>query len=71
MSAPNSSVGRYNSTLVDEGRKCWIPHAIKMKVRTVVRRGGERRLRDPESELLLKGMRVSNARIIFWMKINN
>ena len=50
-----SSVGRYNSTRADEGRKCRIILAIKIKVRTVVGRGEKSPLPDPGSELLLGG----------------
>ena len=53
----NSSVAgsRCNSTRVDEGRKCWILLALKMKARTVVGRGEEGPLCDPGSELLVGG----------------
>ena len=44
LKAP-SSVGRHNSTRVDEGRKCEFLLPIKMKARTVVGRGEEGRLR--------------------------
>ena len=58
MRAPiSSSVGRCNSTLIDEERKCWILLAIKMKARTVVGREKKGPLRDPGSELLLEGVR--------------
>ena len=64
-----SSVGRYNSTRVDEGRKCRILLATKMKARTVVGRGEEGPLCDPGSELLLEGRaRVHSARKINGMK---
>ena len=46
LRAPRS-VGRYNSTRVDEGRKCWILLAVKMKARAEVRREEEGPLCDP------------------------
>ena len=55
-----SSVGRYISTRVDEGRKCWILPAIKMKARAEVGREEEGPLCDPGSELLLGG----SARVV-------
>ena len=50
-----SSVGRYNSTRFDEGKKSSIILARKMKARTVVGRGEEGPLCDSGSELLLGG----------------
>ena len=50
-----SSVGRYNLTRVDEGRKCWILLAVKMKARAEVGREEDGPLCDPGSELLLGG----------------
>ena len=50
-----SSVSRYNSTRVDEGRECWILLAVKMKARAEVGREEEGPLCDPGSELLLGG----------------
>ena len=47
------TVGKHNSTRVDEGRECSSPFAIKMKARTVVGREGESLLSDPESEFRL------------------
>ena len=49
------SVGRLNSTRVDEGRKSWKSSRDKnAKARTVVGRGGEKSLRcDPGSEVRL------------------
>ena len=44
-----SSVGRYNSTRVDEGRKCWILPAVKMKARAEVGREEKGLLCDPGS----------------------
>ena len=55
-----SSVGRYNSTRIDEGRKCWLIFAIKMKARAKVGREEEGPLRDPGFELLLGG----SARVV-------
>ena len=55
-----SSVGRYNSTRVDEGRKCWILLAVKMKARAEVGREEEGPPCDPGSELLLGG----SARVV-------
>ena len=48
------------STRVDEGRKCWIILAVKMKARTEVGREEEGPLCDPGSELLLGG----SARVV-------
>ena len=49
-----SNVGRCNSTRMDEeGRKCSLLLAIKMKARADVRRGQEGTVCDPRSELLL------------------
>ena len=45
----------YNSTRVDEGRKCGILLAIKMKASAEVGRGEEGPLYNPGSELLLGG----------------
>ena len=57
LRAPSSVVGRCNSTRVDEeGRKCWILLATKLKARTVVGRGKKGPLCDPRSELLLGGV---------------
>ena len=39
LRAPTSA-GGYTSTRVDEGGKCWLLLAMKMKARTVVGRGG-------------------------------
>ena len=62
-------MGRYNSARVDEGRKCRILLAIKMKARTVVGRGGESPLCDPGSELLLGGRECEGiARIVNGME---
>ena len=55
-----SSVGRYNSTRVDEGRECWILLAVKMEARAEVGREEEGPLCDPGSELLLGG----SARVV-------
>ena len=55
-----SSVGRYNSTRVDEGRKCWLLLAIKMKARAEVGREEEGLVCDPGSELMLGG----SARVV-------
>ena len=46
---------RYNSTRVDEGRKCSILLAVKRKARDEVGREEEGLLCDPGSELLLGG----------------
>ena len=46
---------RYNPTRVDEGRKCSILLAVKMKARAEVGREEEGPLCDPGSELLLGG----------------
>ena len=59
LRAPRS-VGKYNSTRVDEGRKCWIILAVKMKARAEVEREEEGPLCDPGSELLLGG----SARVV-------
>ena len=48
-----SSVGRYNSTRVDERRKCRILLAVKMNARAEVGREEEGPLCHPVSELLL------------------
>ena len=50
-----SSVGKYNLTRVDEGRKCCILLGIKMKARAEVGREEEGLLCDPGSELLRGG----------------
>ena len=50
-----SSVGRYNATRVDDGRKMLNYAREKMKARTVVRRGEKGPLCDAGSELLLGG----------------
>ena len=55
-----SIVGRYNWTRVDEGRKCWILLAVKMKARAEVGREEEGPLCDPGFELLLGG----SARVV-------
>ena len=56
LKAPiNSSVGRCKSTRVDEGRKCRIILAIKMKARTVVGKGEEGPLGHPRFQVLLGG----------------
>ena len=60
-----SSVGRYNSTRVDAGRKCGILVAIKMKARTVVGRGEEGPLCD---RVTTRRERERSARIISEMK---
>ena len=57
MRAP-SGVGRYNSTRVDEGRKCYSLLAIqtkKMKARAELGREEETPLCDPGFEFLLGG----------------
>ena len=46
---------RYNSTRVDEGRKCLIFLAVKMRTRDEVGREEEGPLCDPGSESLLGG----------------
>ena len=56
----SSSVGRYHSTRVDEGRKSWILLAVKIKARAEVGREEEGPLCDPRSELLLGG----SARVV-------
>ena len=62
-----SSVGRYTSTRIDEGRKCLILLAIKIKACTVVERGTEGPLYDPGFELYYwEG--ESSARIINGME---
>ena len=61
----NSSVRRYNSTRVDEERKCSVLLAMKIKTCTVVGRVEEGPLCDPGSGLLLGGRaRGSSTRII-------
>ena len=55
-----SSVGNYNSTRVDKGRKCWILLAMKMKARAELGREEEGPLCDLGSELLLGG----SARVV-------
>ena len=66
-----SSVGRYNSTQVDEERKCRILLAVKMKARAEVGREEVGPLCDPGSELLLGGSaRKGGARKINGMKNN-
>ena len=55
-----SRVGRYNSTRVDEGKKCSLLFAIKMKARAEVGREEEGPLCDPGSEVLLGG----SARVV-------
>ena len=67
LSTP-SNVGRYNSTQVNERRKCWIILAMKMKARTVVGRGEKGPLCDPGSDLLLGGRARVSARIINGMQ---
>ena len=46
-----SSVGRYKSTRIDEGKKCRILFAIKISAGTVVGRGEGSPLYDPGSKL--------------------
>ena len=55
-----SSVGMYNSTRVDKGRKCGLLLVIKRKARAEVGREEEGPLCDPGSELLLGG----SARVV-------
>ena len=59
-------VGRYNSTRVDEGRKCCILQAIKIKARTVVGRGRRARYVTPDLSYYWEG--ESSARMIYGMK---
>ena len=46
LRAPNS-VGRYNSTRADAGRKCWILLEVKLKARSEVGREEEGPQCDP------------------------
>ena len=64
-----NSVGKQNSTRVDEGRKCRNLLAIKTKARTVVGRGEKSLLCDPGSELRLWRERDRSAKIINGMKM--
>ena len=53
------TTARPSSTQVNEGRKCWIPLAMKTKAHTVVGRGEESLRSDPGSELHLGGRRIN------------
>ena len=61
-------MGRYNSTRVDEGKKCRLLLAIKMKARAGVGKGEEDPLCDPGSELPLGRSARVVARIANGMK---
>ena len=65
VESANYSVGRYNTTLVDEGTKCWILPAIKIQGKY----RGKSLWWDPGlSELRLRGSSTRRARKIKWDK---